>query len=90
MNASNAGQYQISAYYLARMTSDLPIDCGLPLIFVIIIYFLGGLEYTASQFFATAAAVVLFVLTAQSCGLFIGALVPLLKTAQTLTTMINL
>jgi hypothetical protein len=72
------------------MTSDLPIDCGLPVVFIILIYFLGGLEYTASQFFATAASVVLFVLTAQSCGLFIGALVPLLKTAQTPTTMLTL
>jgi hypothetical protein len=75
---------------MARMTSDLPIDCGLPVVFVIIVYFLGGLEVTASQFFATTAAIVLFVLTAQSLGLFIGATVPLLKTAQTLTTMLNL
>ena len=72
------------------MMSDLPIDCGLPVVFVTIVYFVGGLEYTASQYFATAAAVVLFVLTAQSCGLFVGATVPLLKTAQTLTTMLNL
>lgn len=72
------------------MTSDLPIDCGLPVVFIVIVYFLGGLAVTPVQFFETAVTVILFVLTAQSCGLFIGAMVPLLKTAQTLTTMINL
>jgi len=59
-------------------------------VYAILVYFIGGLDYSAGKFFATAGAIVLFVLLAQSVGLFIGATVPLLKTAQTLTTMMNL
>ena len=74
--------YQISSYYFARTSSDLPIDCTLPTIFVCILYFMGGLQYTAGAFFSTWFAVLLLVLVAQSFGLLIGAIVPIPKTAQ--------
>ena len=36
--------YRLSAFYFARTASDLPMDCTIPTIFIIIIYFMSGLE----------------------------------------------
>ena len=81
--------YQISAYYLARTSSDVPIDCTLPTVFIVILYFMAGLQYTASQFFGTLFSILLEVLVAQSFGLFIGAVVPDPKSAQVRTPAAN-
>ena len=35
--------YRLSAFYFARTASDLPMDCTIPTIFIIIIYFMSGL-----------------------------------------------
>ena len=43
---------------------------------------MGGLQYSAGQFFSTLFAVLLLILVAQSFGLLIGAVVPIPKTAQ--------
>ena len=51
------------------------------------VYFMGGLRLSAGAFFANWASVLLLVLVAQSFGLVIGALVPIPKTAQTITTV---
>lgn len=72
------------------LAADLPIDCSLPALFVIILYFMGGLTYSAGAFFATLFSVLLLVLVAQSFGLLVGAIVPVPKTAQTLTTVVAL
>jgi ABC-type multidrug transport system ATPase subunit len=85
-----SGMYQISPYYFARTSSDLPIDCSLPTLFVAILYFMGGLRYTPGAFFATWSALILLLLVAQSFGLLVGAIVPIPKTAQTITTVVAL
>lgn len=51
---------------------------------------MGGLHYSAGGFFATLFSVLLLVLVAQSFGLLVGAVVPIPKTAQTLTTVVAL
>ena len=43
---------------------------------------MGGLEYSAGQYFCTLLSVLLLVLVAQSFGLLIGAIIPNPKTAQ--------
>ncbi|KAG2493515.1 hypothetical protein HYH03_008330 [Edaphochlamys debaryana] len=42
-----AGMYRLSAYYLARTASDLPIELFYPTIFITVVYWLGGLRPTA-------------------------------------------
>jgi hypothetical protein len=42
-----SGMYRLSAYYLARTASDLPMDCFLPSLFVWIIYWMAGLRVDA-------------------------------------------
>lgn len=58
------------------------MDCALPCLFVIIIYFMGGLRLTAGAFFANLFGLVLNVLVAQSLGLLLGVAFMNPKTAQ--------
>eukprot|EP00879_Flechtneria_rotunda_P022444 GHRR01023695.1.p1 GENE.GHRR01023695.1~~GHRR01023695.1.p1 ORF type:complete len:455 (+),score=179.90 GHRR01023695.1:174-1538(+) len=67
-----SGMHRVSAFYLASACSDLPMDCAYPVMFVIIIYFMGGLRLTAGAFLANVACLVLNVLVAQSLGLYLG------------------
>ena len=39
-----SGMYRLSAFYFARTASDLPMDCTIPTVFIIIIYFMSGLK----------------------------------------------
>ena len=50
--------YRLSAFYLARTASDLPMDCSVPSLFVIMIYLMGGLR-RGGYFFANWAAIIL-------------------------------
>ena len=70
-----SGMYQVSSFYWARMLSDIPIDCSLPSVLIVLVYWMGGLRSTASAFFSNWAAIILLLLVAQSFGLVIGALV---------------
>jgi hypothetical protein len=47
-----SGMYRVSAFYLASACSDLPMDCAYPVMFVVIIYLMGGLKLAAGAFFA--------------------------------------
>ena len=46
-----SGMYQLSAFYFARVSSDLPMDMAIPSIFVILIYFVGGLRVDGAKYF---------------------------------------
>ncbi len=41
--------YRLSAYYAARTASDLPIELIYPTLFVIVIYWFGGLRASAGE-----------------------------------------
>ena len=38
LSTHRAGMYQLSAFYLARLFSDLPLDLAIPIIFLCIVY----------------------------------------------------
>ncbi|CAH1452256.1 unnamed protein product [Lactuca virosa] len=82
-----ADMYKLSAYFLARTTSDLPLDLLLPIIFLLIVYFMGGLRLTAQSFFLTMLIVFLCIVSAQGLGLAIGAAVMDLNKATTLASV---
>ncbi|KAG8100869.1 hypothetical protein GUJ93_ZPchr0013g37792 [Zizania palustris] len=79
--------YKLSAYFLARMTSDLPLDLFLPAIFMVIVYFMAGLKATATHFFFSMLIVFLSIIAAQGLGLAIGATVLDIKKATTLASV---
>ncbi|KAJ0897378.1 putative TIM-barrel domain, IGPS, ABC-2 type transporter, aldolase-type TIM barrel [Helianthus annuus] len=80
-----AYMYRLSAYFMARTTTDLPLDLFLPMLFLLVVYFMAGLRLTADSFFLTI--VFLCIVAAQGPGLAIGALLTDLKKATTLASV---
>jgi len=60
--------YRLSAYFMARTTSDLPLDLFLPVIFLLIVYFMAGLRESAEPFFLSMLTVFLSIVAAQVCA----------------------
>ncbi|KAL5739837.1 hypothetical protein ACOSP7_028731 [Xanthoceras sorbifolium] len=82
-----ADMYRLSAYFLARTTSDLPLDLILPILFLLVVYFMAGLRMSASPFFLSMLIVLLSIVAAQGLGLAIGATLMDLKKATTLASV---
>ncbi|CAI7899057.1 unnamed protein product, partial [Closterium sp. NIES-54] len=57
--------YRLSAYYLSRQLSDLPMEWLLPTLFLLICYFMANLKLTAAAFFGLLFSTYLIVTTAQ-------------------------
>ena len=64
-----ADMYRLSAYFVARTTSDLPLDLLLPILFLLVVYFMAGLRLSAGPFFLTMLTVFLCIVAAQVCRL---------------------
>ncbi|KAK6147343.1 hypothetical protein DH2020_018255 [Rehmannia glutinosa] len=84
-----ADMYRLSAYFVARTTSDLPLDLILPVLFLLVVYFMAGLRMTVGSFFLTVVTVFLCIIAAQGLGLAIGATLMDLKKATTLASVTN-
>lgn len=63
-----ADMYRLSAYFVARTTSDLPLDLMLPVLFLLVVYFMAGLRMNVNAFVLTQATVFLCIIAAQVCG----------------------
>ncbi|KAF9595432.1 hypothetical protein IFM89_000350 [Coptis chinensis] len=79
--------YRLSAYFIARTTSDLPLDLFLPIIFLVVVYFMAGLKASADAFFLSMLTVFLSIVAAQGLGLAIGATLMDIKKATTLASV---
>ncbi|KAK7278770.1 hypothetical protein RJT34_23806 [Clitoria ternatea] len=82
-----ADMYRLSAYFLARTTSDLPLDLILPVLFLLVVYFMAALRLSVGPFFLTILTVFLCIVAAQGLGLAIGATLMDLKRATTLASV---
>ncbi|KVI00046.1 hypothetical protein Ccrd_021705, partial [Cynara cardunculus var. scolymus] len=67
-----ADMYRLSAYFMARTTSDLPLDLFLPMLFLVVVYFMAGLRQTVDSFFLTMVIVFLCIVAAQDVPIFIS------------------
>ena len=68
----SAGWYRLSAYYLAKMTSELPLILVQPAIFVIISYWCVGFN-GVEAFFATCVVIMVNAITGQvGLGFFLN------------------
>ncbi|KVH90565.1 ABC-2 type transporter, partial [Cynara cardunculus var. scolymus] len=88
-NMRGADMYKLSAYFMARTTSDLPLDLLLPLLFLLIGYFMVGLIPATESLFQTMLIVFLFlcIVAAHGLGLAIGAALMDLNKATTLAAV---
>lgn len=82
--------YHLSAYFMARTLGDLPLDLALPLVFMVIIYFMGNLRHSVITFACTVLTIFLTVVTAQGLGLFIGAMMMDVQKATTFASVVVL
>ncbi|KAH7373105.1 hypothetical protein KP509_17G037500 [Ceratopteris richardii] len=82
--------YRLSAYFMARTLSDLPIELGLAVIFIIIIYFMTNLRHGFLPFMYTTLAVCLDVMASQGVGFCIGAAIMDVQKASTFASVIVL
>jgi len=75
MKERASGSYRVSAYFIAKTTSEIPVEMIYPTIYVIISYWMAGLAANGGKFLANWLTIVLSMLTAQSVGLTISAAV---------------
>ncbi|XP_076116252.1 uncharacterized protein LOC143083788 isoform X1 [Mytilus galloprovincialis] len=83
------GWYRLSAYFLAKCTSELPLILLQPLFFVTVAYWCIGLSGVA-KFFATMGTVFITALAGQSIGLFLGVVNTEMRQAITITILIQM
>ncbi|GAB2272602.1 ABC transporter G member 22 [Dionaea muscipula] len=82
-----ADMYRLSAYFIARISSDLPLDLMLPVLFIAIVYFMAGLRLNAGTFFLTVLTIFLEIIAAEGFGLAIGATLMDVKKATTIASV---
>ena len=66
--------YSVSAYYLAKMSVEIPLIILLPLLYEVIIYWGVGLSNTVEQFFNFYAILLFLAMSASSLGYFISSI----------------
>ncbi|KAF7830651.1 ABC transporter G family member 22-like [Senna tora] len=81
------GMYKLSAYFFAKNISDIPLELLMPTVFLVIMYFMVGLNSQFSAFFLTMLTVFLSVLAAQGLGQSISAAFLDVKKATTLASI---
>ncbi|CAO2168168.1 unnamed protein product [Urochloa humidicola] len=86
----SSGMYRLSSYLASRAAADLPMELGLPTAFVLILYWMGGLDPRPWPFMLSLAVVLYSVLVAQSLGLAIGAVLMDVKQGTTLASVITM
>ncbi|XP_025089507.1 ABC transporter G family member 21-like isoform X1 [Pomacea canaliculata] len=84
-----AGAYRLSAFYFAKMSSELPLIFVMPSLFITITYWMGGFR-GVSQYFATWAILVLNVLNCQGFGYIMGSAIWDLQMCITMTSVVVL
>lgn len=72
----SSGSYHLSAYFLAKMCSEVPTRMILPTIYMVIAYFLAGINNNFWVFLGSLACALLSVMSGESIGLLVGAMVP--------------
>ena len=72
----DSGTYRISSYWLGKQLSLLPWQLLFPSLFIVVLYFMVGFQYTVEKFFIFYATVILVGLFTGSVGLVLGASLP--------------
>ncbi|XP_028782874.1 ABC transporter G family member 25-like [Neltuma alba] len=78
-----SGMYTLSSYFTARIVGDLPMELLLPTVFLIVTYWMCGLETDLWAFLLTLLVLLGHVLVCQGLGLALGAAIMDAKQAST-------
>ena len=85
-----SGSYRLSAYFLAKTTSELPARVILPCVYMVISFWMASISNSFSIFFATVGITLLSVMTGEAIGLLVGSTVYDMEKGQTVLTVVAL
>ncbi|GJQ09948.1 hypothetical protein GpartN1_g1739.t1 [Galdieria partita] len=80
-----SGMYRVSAYYLSKTLIELPRNALLCIVYVILLYWMVGLQATARDFFLSYVIVYLTVLTAEGLASAVASSAPNPQVAAAIT-----
>eukprot|EP00897_Mesotaenium_endlicherianum_P001659 jgi/Mesen1/1520/ME000132S00455 len=86
--ASN--MYRLSAYFMSRTLSDIPLEYCLPVLFMVVVYWMANLKATADAFIFCTLTVFINIAAAQGLGFLLGAAIMDVKKATTFASIIIL
>lgn len=84
------GSYHLSAYFLSKTMSETPVRLLLPLIYLIISFWMTALAPKFVTFLAVAGVQLLAALAGESIGLFIGTATMDYEKAMVIATLVSL
>eukprot|EP00536_Pseudo-nitzschia_multiseries_P003790 jgi/Psemu1/323184/estExt_fgenesh1_pg.C_590040 len=85
-----SGSYKLSAYFMAKTTSEMPARLVLPLIYMIISFWMAAISDQFSMFVSTTLISLLSVMAGEAIGLLIGATIYDTEKGMTAMTVISL
>lgn len=83
----SSGAYHLSAYFMAKTTSELPMRMALPAIYMTISFWMAGISPLFSHFLLTTLISLLSVIAGESIGLLVGASIYDMEKAMTAMTV---
>jgi ABC-type multidrug transport system permease subunit len=86
----SSGAYHLSAYFMAKTTSEMPMRMALPSIYMTISFWMAGISPDFSLFLLTTFISLLSVISGESIGLMIGASIYDMEKAMTTMTVSSL
>lgn len=84
----DSGAYRVSTYFLSKTVAELPIQLIGPLAYIIVAYWMIGLNPGAEQFFFAVLVIEFCCFAAAGLGQFISAAAPNLQVAQILAPVL--
>ena len=85
-----SGSYQLSAYFMGKTTSEMPARLVLPMLYMIISFWMASISTKFSMFVASTLISLLSVMAGEAIGLLIGATIYDADKGLTFMTVISL
>ncbi len=90
MKERSAGTYRLSAFYISKTISELPIKMFMPFLFLAISYPMSNLYPSARIFFAVVGVQLLATLCGESLGIFVGTITVDFSKAMVYATLMSM
>lgn len=85
-----SGSYQLSAYFMGKTTSEMPARLVLPMLYMIISFWMASISTKFSMFLASTLISLLSVMAGEAIGLLIGATIYDADKGLTFMTVVSL
>merc|ERR1712150_290409 len=86
----SSGSYHLSAYFMAKTTSEMPTRLILPSIYMVVSFWLAGVSKRFDLFLFSTLVSLLSVVAGEALGLMIGASIYDMEKAMTIMTVFSL